>query len=189
LAEELALRRVDVLAAERVVLAQLARLEADDAAARIAEREHEPPLEVVAAAAADQARGSELRLAESSLAGLAHQLTAPRRQTEPELPPPLLVQTAAREIAAYRRPGRALPQTSFVERRRLLEQGVQALASPARGIGCRRGFLVLDGNVEALCEPFDRADEVDPFGLLDEADRVAPGAAAEPVIRAGLGGH
>ena len=41
LAEQLALRRVDVLRAERIVLAQPARLEPDDAAARVGEREEQ----------------------------------------------------------------------------------------------------------------------------------------------------
>ena len=56
LVEQLALGRVHVLAAQRIVLAQLARLEADDAPARIGEREHEPVREVVAAATARRAR-------------------------------------------------------------------------------------------------------------------------------------
>ena len=49
LVEEVALGRVDVLAPQRVVLAQLAGLEAHHAAARVGEREHEPVREVVRA--------------------------------------------------------------------------------------------------------------------------------------------
>ena len=44
LAEELALGRVDVLRAQRVVLAQPPRLEAAHAAARVGEREEQPPV-------------------------------------------------------------------------------------------------------------------------------------------------
>ena len=56
LVEELALRRVDVLPAERVVSAQLPRLEADDSTARVREREHQPLREVVAAPRVRQSR-------------------------------------------------------------------------------------------------------------------------------------
>ena len=50
LAEQLAFRRVDVLGLERVVVAQAPRLEPDDPAARVGEREQKPRREVVAAA-------------------------------------------------------------------------------------------------------------------------------------------
>ena len=48
LVEELRLLRVHVLAGQRVVVVELARLEAEHAAARVGEREHQPALEVVA---------------------------------------------------------------------------------------------------------------------------------------------
>ena len=49
LAEELALGRVDVLGAQRVVLAQLPRLEPAHAPARVGQREEQAPVEVVVA--------------------------------------------------------------------------------------------------------------------------------------------
>ena len=52
--EELALGRVHVLAAQRVVVPQLASLEPDDVAACVAEREHQPLREVVVAAGVDE---------------------------------------------------------------------------------------------------------------------------------------
>src|SRR5207244_2613122 len=60
LAEEIPLRRVDVLRAQRVVLAQLARLEATDPPARVGKREQEAADEVVGAATVDQAGAGEL---------------------------------------------------------------------------------------------------------------------------------
>ena len=62
LAEELALGRVDVLRAQRVVLAQLARLEAAHPPARVGQREEQAPVEVVVAAPVDEpGRGELLR--------------------------------------------------------------------------------------------------------------------------------
>ena len=72
LAEELALRRVHVLPAERIVLAQLPRLEADHAAARVGEREHQPAAEVVGAAACRESRRGELGRRVPALARLRH---------------------------------------------------------------------------------------------------------------------
>ena len=60
LPEELSLRRVDVLRPQRVVLAQLARLEPAHAAARIGEREEQAAREVVVAAAVHEPGGSQL---------------------------------------------------------------------------------------------------------------------------------
>ena len=60
LLEELALRRVDVLALERVVVAEPACLEADHAPARVREREHEPEREVVVAALVREPCGAYL---------------------------------------------------------------------------------------------------------------------------------
>ena len=60
LAEELALGRVDVLAAQRVVLVHLPGLEADHPAARVGEREHEAALEVVQAAPRHEPGGRQL---------------------------------------------------------------------------------------------------------------------------------
>ena len=49
LVEEVALGRVHVLAVQGIVLPELSRLEAEDAAARVAEGEHQPLGEVVGA--------------------------------------------------------------------------------------------------------------------------------------------
>src|SRR5262249_24742200 len=76
LAEELALGRVDVLPTQRIVVAQLARLEADDPATGVGEREHEPQREVVVASGVDEARGAQLRVGEALRLGL-HAQTAP----------------------------------------------------------------------------------------------------------------
>ena len=65
LAEELALGRVDVLRLQRVVVAQAACLEADDATACIGQREEQPPREVVAAAAPGEPGGRKLLLVEA----------------------------------------------------------------------------------------------------------------------------
>jgi hypothetical protein len=78
LLEEVALGRVHVLAPQRVVLAQLARLEADDAPARVREREHQPPREVVAAALVDEARSPQLLLREPLLLRLAREARSRR---------------------------------------------------------------------------------------------------------------
>src|ERR671934_578642 len=80
-----------------------------------------------------------------------------------------------------------LPQVALVERRRPVEELVQALLAPAEALLLGRGLLVLELHVEAVGEELDRADEVDALALLDEGDRVAPLAAAEALERAALG--
>ena len=105
LAEELALGRVDVLRAQRVVLAQLARLEAAHPAARVGEREEQPPREVVVAAPVDEPGGGELRRGEALLARLARQGRAAGREPEPVLAADLFAEPAALEVRA-RRPAR-----------------------------------------------------------------------------------
>ena len=75
LAEEVALRRVDVLRLERIVVVQLACLEAADAAACVGEREDEPPLEVVVAAPVGETRAEQLVLRVSLLHRAAHELS------------------------------------------------------------------------------------------------------------------
>src|SRR5262249_17236337 len=76
LAEELALGRVDVLPAQRVVVAQLACLEPDDAAAGVGEWEHEPHREVVVASGVDETGGAQVSVGEALRLGLDAQ-TAP----------------------------------------------------------------------------------------------------------------
>ena len=67
LVEELPLRRVDVLPAQRVVVTQLPRLEADDSTARIGEREQQPLREVVVPARVREAGAAELLTREAFL--------------------------------------------------------------------------------------------------------------------------
>ena len=102
LVEELALRRVDVLALQRIVVVQLARLEADDPAARVGEREHQARREVVAAARVRQPGGAQLVAREALLARLPRE-PAPGREPEPELAADLLAEPAAREVLAHGR--------------------------------------------------------------------------------------
>src|SRR5437764_1915387 len=52
---------------------------------------------------------------------------------------------------------------------------------PAACVVDRRALLVLERNPEAVGEPLDGRREVEPLGLLDEADHVAALAAAEAV--------
>jgi hypothetical protein len=58
LVEELTLGRVDVLPAEGVIFTELSRLEADDAAARVGEREHQALWEVVVSTRVRQPRAA-----------------------------------------------------------------------------------------------------------------------------------
>ena len=78
------------------------------------------------------------------------------------------------------------PEHALVERRRLVEQRVEPILAPALRVGLRRRLLVLELDVEAVGEPLDRADEVEPLGLAHERDRVAADAAAEAVVRAAV---
>ena len=134
LVEELALGRVDVLAAQRIVLAQLARLEADDPAARVGERKHQPPLEVVRAAPGDEAGPGELLGREPLLARLLRERRARGREAEPELATDFLAQSPRREVLLNGLAGVG-PQGPLVERRRLVEQRVEPLLALALRIG------------------------------------------------------
>ena len=84
LLEHVALGRVDVLAAQRVVVAKLPRLEADDPPARVGEREHETEREVVVAALVREARRPDLVGREAALPRLRDEPRA-TREAEPEL--------------------------------------------------------------------------------------------------------
>ena len=179
--EELALRRVDVLALQRVVLAQLARLEADDPAASVGEREHQPRREVVVSTRVREAGALQLLAREALLLRLGRE-TAPRREPEPELPADGLAEAAALEVRAHRRAGGRLPQVPLVERGGLVEHGVEPVAPLARLLELRRGLLVLERDAEALREPLDGAGEVEALGLAHERDHVAALAAAEAVV-------
>ena len=184
LVEELRLGRVDVLRAQRVVLVQPPRLEADDAAARVGEREDEPALEVVAAALARQAGGAQLVGGEPLLRRLARERVAAEREAEPELAADLLAEAAPGEVVARERAGLRVPEVALVERGRLVEQRVEPVApAPSRVVG-RARVLVLRLDVEAVGEPLDRAGEVEALRVADERDRVAARAAAEAVVEA-----
>ena len=92
--EDVALRRVDVLPTKRIVLEQLARLEADDSSSGVGEREHESPAEVVVAA-----RGREpgrLELVERVALGerLLRQRRPAGRESDSELAADGLAETA-----------------------------------------------------------------------------------------------
>src|SRR5262249_6919784 len=182
LREELRLRRVDVLAAQRVVVVQAPRLEADHAAARVGEWEENPPLEVVAAPLPRAARSAELVRREALLARLPREQSASRREPEPEFPADLLTEAAAREVVARVRPGLRVPEQPLVERRRLVEQLEEAHPAAPSSVLPRRGFLVLERDAKPLGQPLDRAREVEPLGLADEAEEIAALAAAEAVV-------
>src|SRR5581483_1801556 len=136
LVEQLGLLCVDVLAGEWVVVVELARLEADDTAARIGEREQQPPLEVVAAALPREARCAQLLRGEPLRKRLARQRVAAEREPEPELAADLLVQAAALEVVACERADLGVPERPLVVRGRGVEQRVQAL-------GARSTFFLL----------------------------------------------
>src|SRR5262249_53925043 len=94
----------------------------------------------------------------------------------------LLPEAAAPEVAACVGAGLRLPEVAFVERGSGVEYRVETVAAPAPGVLLGGGFLVVQRDVEALSEPLDSTHEVDAFGLLDERDRVAGGAAAEAIV-------
>ena len=173
LAEELALGRVDVLRRNRVVVVQPARAEADDPSTRVGEREDEPAREVVVPASVHEPGGDELLLGVALRVGLRGEDGAARREPEPELAADLLAEPALGEVRAHRRARVGLPQVADVERRRLLEEREQALAPLADGLDLRGDLLVLERDAIAVGQPFDRPDEVEPFGLADERDQVA----------------
>ena len=138
LVEELRLGRVHVLRPQRVVLVQPPRLEADDAAARVGEREDEPALEVVAAALARQAGRAQLLGVKPFSAALRDERVAAEREAEPELAADLLAQAAPREVVARQRAGLRVPEVALVERGRLVEQRVEPLPPAARASSAGR---------------------------------------------------
>jgi hypothetical protein len=108
---------------------------------------------------------------------------APRRETEPELAADRFAEPSAREVVAYRRTGRRLPEVALVERGRLFEDGVQPVAALARLLELRRGLLVLEADTEPLRQPLDRLGEIEVLGLADERDHVAALATPEAVVQ------
>src|SRR5207245_2597034 len=102
-----------------------------------------------------------------------------RGEPEPELAADLLAAAAPREVRARLRGSLGLPEVALVEAGGPLEQRVEALSVSALPVLLGRPLLVVELHVEAIGEPLDRADEVDPLVLLHERDRVASLAAAE----------
>ena len=173
LVEEVALGRVHVLATQRIVLTELARLKPDHAAARVGEREHEALREVVGASRRHQARRLQLVEREAALARLVREPLA-RRQPETELLGDLLAEPASGEVLANRRGPIPVPEEPLEVRGRLVEHGVEALAPPPRFLHPRRCLLDLDRHAKPLRKPLDCADEVEVLGLADERDDVPP---------------
>ena len=182
LLEELALGRVDVLPAQRIVVAQPPGLESDDPAARVREREHQPEREVVVAPLVrrDPRRGSlrsrtpapaPLRQAPSR--GTARGGTPARRPHRDRAPRGTRGPAPGVRSPRGCRSKYAAAWSSSV---------VDPLAAPAGLVLPRRGLLVLERHAEALGEPLDRADEVDVLGLPHELDDVAAAPAAEAVV-------
>ena len=152
------------------------------AAACVGEREHQTRREVVGAARICQSGAAQLVAREPLLLRLLRE-PAPRREAEPELAADRLAEPSAREVVAHRRAGRRLPEVALVERRRLLENGVQPVAPLPRLLELRRGLLVLEIDAEPLGKPLDRLGEVEVLGLADERDHVAALATAEAVVQ------
>jgi hypothetical protein len=100
LTEQLSLRRVDVLRLERIVLAQAARLETDDAGARVGDREEQSALEVVVAAPIEEPCPCQLLPGEAALAGLAREGGAAGGEAEPVLAADLLGESPGLEVRA-----------------------------------------------------------------------------------------
>ncbi len=181
LAKELPLRRVDVLGRDRVVLPHAPRAEAEHPSASVGQREDEAPGVVVVAAPIDETCRHELVLREALRPCLLGQDGAAGRETESVLAAHLLLEPPPGQVLAGRSAGAGVPEVALVEDRGLLQQGEKAGTSLALRLGLRRRFLVGERDSVALGQPFDRAHEVEPLGLLDERDQVALHAAPEAV--------
>src|SRR6185437_12167818 len=169
---------------QRVVVVELARLEAAHATTRIGEREDNAALEVVVAASVREPDCEQLLLGVSLLQRAGGEPRGAGCVAEPELAADLLAEPAGGEIVARAGSGLRLPEHAGVEFGRPLEQRPQLILAPTPLLLLRRGLLVLELDPEAPREQLDRADEVDVLRLLDERDRVAALAAAEALVRA-----
>ena len=145
---------------QRVVVAQLARLEADHPASRVGEREHQPQREVVVAALVREAGRADLVGGESLLPRLRDEPVA-RREPEPELLRDLLAEAALGEVRAHGRTRVRLPEEPLEVRGRLVEHAYSRSRRAARVLDLRRRLLVLERDAEPLREPLDRADEIE----------------------------
>ena len=132
----------------------------------------------------EEPRGSQLLVRESLLACLLGE-RASRREPEAKLPARVLAQAAGCEVLLDRLP-RLGPEHALVERRCLVEQRVEPLLALPLRVRLRRRVLVLERDREAVAEPLDRADEVEPFDLPHERDGVTADAAAEAVVGAAI---
>ena len=170
LVEEVALGRVHVLPAKRIVVAQLPRLKPEHAPARVGEREHQSLWEVVGAARGYEACGLELVEREAAFLRFLGEPFA-RREAESERLRDVLAEPAAREVLAHRRTSLPLPEQALEVCGRLIEHGVEALAATAFRVDPRRCLLHLDRDTKAIGEPLDRPHEVEVLGLADERRR------------------
>src|SRR5205823_8283801 len=117
---------------QRIVVVQPSGLKADDASARIGEREEQAALEVVVALPGETCL-AQLLSGETLLVRLAREQPALGREAETELAADLLAEAAAREVVARERARRRVPQHPLVEGRGLVEELVEALAAEALG--------------------------------------------------------
>ena len=161
---------------------QSSSLEADDASARIGQREEQAALEVVVALPGETCL-AQLLSGETLLVRLAREQPALGREAETELATDLLAEAAAREVVARERARRRVPQHPLVEGRGLVEELVEALAAETLRVFPRRRLLVFERDAEALGKPLDRSREVEALRLPDEAEEVAALAAAEAVVQ------
>src|SRR6266540_6260639 len=180
--KELALGRVHILCAQRIVLAQLPRLEAEHASACIGEREEQPAGEVIVAAPIDESCGEELVAREAAIERLARERRPSEGESETVLATDLLGEASPFELVPRERARLRIPEISLVERRGRVEHLEQTLPPPAARVLLRRRLLVLDLDVEPIREPFDRAREVELLGLANERDQVALRTTAEAVV-------
>ena len=180
--EELALGRVDVLAAQRVVLAQLARLEADDPAARVGEREHQPLREVVVPARVRQPGGAQLVGREALLPRLRGERRPPARGragTRGRSP------RRARGSRGTRAPAHRRPSPRGGARRTLPPgRARRAAARAACRASSSRGEVSSYSSVtrNRSASHSTRLGEVEVLRLAHERDHVAALAAAEAVV-------
>src|SRR5262249_49086595 len=136
----------------------------------------------VVAARVRQTCRAQLVARKAFLDRLAGERGPAERKPEAILAADVLAERAAREVVARSRARLRLPQVALVEARCGIEEREQALRSAPALVFLRRPLLVLEPNVEAISEPFDRAREVELLRLADERDHVALRAAAEAVV-------